>query len=360
MVITFVVLHFRPVAGNVSDFAAVCNTFIPYHCAAHTWSVVELTSGLALVGLSLLTVGYPVRGDLYRWYVIVGLTAFGLLGGVRVDRLRVPVLGVLAQGLNIYRLDGVLLPLALWGVLVPIFGSWQSWRRWVLLGLVGVLGYFVLGTKITWSDPGWIGPHGGHWMLVLAAGLVLGTLAVSLPRLAARQEWLVRAGMLGVAVGMTMSCLHGGTFKLRPFDPQFVPDRQLADWGAAVQRVVPPGQQLLAPPLAEYVRIVTGRGVIVDCKYAPYGGQPWVDFQARLTALGGVRQCVKSNSSIYNGLPVATVEQAAKRYGTGYVVVEEGQRAWLPQLRADGWTQVLGPVAGLDNVVLKAPPGFLG
>ena len=96
---------------------------------------------------------------------------------------------------------------------------------------------------------------------------------------------LVLVGSIG------MSMWSSPDISLKKFDPTFMPDTDMRLWGEAVQRVVPPGEQLLSHPMGLHVRMVTERGVVADCKNGPYGGPAWQDYQDRINAMGGFEAC---------------------------------------------------------------------
>lgn len=350
--IMFASLKARPVAGNLSDFAQACKQLIPYHCEATSWPSALVWQGFALVGLALVTVLYMTRQTWQIWAATLALSAFGLGLGVAVDRWDVPTLGVLAQGLNIYRLDVLLMPFAAWGLLVPIFSKMRLWLRWVSLAVVLFLSYFVLNTHAYEPAYALEHPRGGLWIGVATAALILGCLWVSLGR---QSRFVLPAMGIVITGSILASMMANPIIKLKPFNASFIPDPSIRLWGEAVQKAVPPGEQLLAHPLGPYVRMVTERGVIADCKNGPYGGPAWYEYQARVEALGGFAQCRTLDPAHYNNLPADTISAVAKKYGANYIVIETGQKSDVPGLQAIGWTQVLGPVGSVDNYIFKAP-----
>lgn len=346
-VATFVIvaleLAARPVAGSPEDFAKVCHDLIPYHCEATSWIPQLMWGGFALVGLALLSVAHFRHTAI--WAALVALPALGLTIGVLVDRFDVPTLGVLAQGLNIYRLDVVLLPMAIWGALTPVFARRATWVRWVLVVLVLFLGYFVLGTKVMEQAFPFEGTNGGPWVLITAGFLLVGGFA-RFPR---------PLVIIGVLAGLTASVISAGVLTWRPLETRFIPDNDVRAWGEAVQAAVPPDNQLLAPPLALYVRLSTGRGVIVDCKNGAYGGPATVEYDARLKALGGMDQCGSQDPGKYQSLTAVELSATAERFGANYVVLEKAQRWQQGAFEGEGWTVVLEPFNKVENVVMKAP-----
>jgi hypothetical protein len=362
-------LRLRPVAGNLSDFADACNKLIPGHCNATVWDPVNLAGGLAMLGLGMLTVFYLSSGERFRWVAVVALPSLLLVAGVVVDRLDVPILGVLAQGVNVYRLDVLLLPFGIWGVLLPLFAVRPQGQRLLLLGVVEVLGLICLAPSGLWALQG---KFGGPGMAVFVIALTLAVLEPDLRGVTAPaglkaalgptvtrglQAAFNRTTPVAIAVMMVsvvVSGWVGGGLRPLPFHPGLLPKGSVLAWGNAVQRVTPPGSQLLIPPAAMYVRMATKRGVVADCKNAPYGGQAWQDYKERMTALGGIDQCLAGKTS-YEDVQTDQLVAAAKRYGADYIMLDHAgdYRRWT--LQQEGWKLVVGPMRSIDNYLFKAP-----
>ncbi len=348
--IVFFGLRLRPVAGHLEDFAAACDKLIPFHCNATIWDPQQIAGGMALMAFAFLTIVYLARSDRWRWWVVVILPAVGLTAGVMVDRYDVPGLGVLAQGLNIYRLDVMMLPLAVWGMVAIIFARVGVLARWALLGLTMMLGYVALG------QGGWIlgYPRGGAVAFATLAVLILITLLMTVPEFKEYKAPAWTTAVLAVALLTLLPAFTSGRMHFRKFDPTFYNDAALRSWGEQVERVVPPGEQLLVSPTSGRIRQVTKRAIVVDCKYGPYGGDPWKQYAARMEALGGFDQCIRHTAD-FDRLAPAAVTAIAKRYGAGYLVVEDRQQWRLQAHLVEGWKVVLNPSGSVSSYVLKAP-----
>ncbi|MCP2270548.1 DUF6798 domain-containing protein [Actinokineospora diospyrosa] len=352
-------LWLRPVAGEISDFAQICTQLIPYHCEASSWSTHVVWAGMALVGLAVLSCLYFSRSTIATWAVLIALPAFGLVVGVAADRWNVPMVGELAQGLNVYRLDVVLLPMAVWGLIVPLFAPVKTWVRLIALGAVIGLGYLLAGSYT--FDPRWMfeRPNGGPWLLLFAGALVVGAAAMAVrarkPGWATGTNGVVHGSALAVVGAVLAAVFSAGAPPLRTFDVVYISDNDIHDWGMAVRRTLPPGAQLISPPLGQYIRMASGRGVVADCKNVPYGGDAWIEYQHRINSIGGLEQCLMKIPSVFFTLPLERYTQVAREFGADYLVVEEGMQWRIPELVAAGWTIVLEPVSKLRNTVLRAP-----
>jgi hypothetical protein len=287
----------------------------------------------------------------------------GLMGGVFADRFNVPVLGLAAQGLNVYRLSIELFQFAIWGLLMVAFAKLTPRQRWVALGVTLVVGWY--GTRSQfWAldgNPTWTGKEINRvttvpLLLIAALCLVAAVVVQTVPDLVRkRQDRAVQVAVGAGVLVLLLSAVAGNQFALRKVTPQFFPYPALNAWGAEVQKVVPPGEQLLVPPSAVQVRIAARRGVVVDCKLAPYGGEAWREYRSRMEALGGFIEC---GAPGWRRVSADQLAGYARRYGAGFVVVRSDMATDVTiaaALAAQGWTQVAGERPGAPYRVFKAP-----
>ena len=343
-------LWLRPVAANPEDFIEICDRIIPYHCAAYSWTSDAMVASVALIVLALTTVAYTARSERGRWMAIVGLPAVGLLVGLLVDHFQVPVLGQLAQSTNVYRLGALIAPFAIFGLLVPLMKP--------LGGVAGL--FFLLG----WTPVMVMSLQGRAWQLddaqspLFLTCLGLCAVAVAVSRWTVLSTAVRRSlpplATAAFAVTFVVSAIVGDKITVRGLDIIYVPDDSLRSWGQQVEDTVPPGEQLLAPPLATYVRAATYRGVVADCKNIPYGGDSWREWNDRIEDLGGWEQCVAPFSPwYYNNLSPRALDRIAEKYDVHYLVLEEGQLDAVAGLERFGWRVVLGPHPGVNNYVMS-------
>lgn len=337
----------RPVAANGDDFIEICNTIIPYHCAAQQWSTPTVISAITIIVLAICTVLYHSNCDRLVWSAVVGLPMAGLLLGLLANVMSVPFFGTAAQSLNVYRLGALVLPFAVMGMLLPLFRLSRKDVASAALVLVLAWIYLLAGS---WQlerplSPGFI----GSYMVIVLAPLVA---RMTVPGV---KPYLQRAGALALILLFLGNALIAGKITPRLLEPGIMSGSASMEWGQAVEEAVPAGESLLASPRARYVRATTYRGVIADCKNIPYGGEAWTQWQERIGDLGGREQCTPGapdRASYFNSLTAEELDRAAMKYGVRYAVLEGAQADVLPGLEELGWRVVLEPVNSVNNLLL--------
>lgn len=332
-------LVLRPVASNLGDFVEICDTVIPYHCAAHLWTPGELVSTCGLIVLAVLSFFIVPRRARLAWLTTIGLATTGYALGFAADALSVPVLGKLAQGVNVYRLGTVLLPFAIWGVLLPlikpVLTRWSIVRlvAWALalLGLLASPYWYLKGT----TDPAFIAA-----IVIIVAATLLAA------RFRARLSRAFIVGLSTFLMGLLFVFVAAGTggITIRQPDFRFIQDQALVDWGANVRSVVPSGDVIVSSPRMEWVKLVTQRAVVADCKDVPYGGEPWREWKRRIGDLGGVAQCVAPGPLLYNTLSADHLISVADKFHSDFIIIDPSLTDTAHDLEARGWKQLVVPV----------------
>lgn len=333
-------LVLRPIAAAPRDFVEVCTVIIPYHCASWTWDGRDFYAALGLIGLSFFSYRFVARRARPRWIASVGLSAFGLLVGLLFDRFRVPVLGDLAESVNVYRLGAVVFPFAVFGMVSPLFVFRRSKAGYAAVAGTALAAYLYLGYS-SWQLAD---PHAWWFLLGGAAILTVAAFATSFPRERFERLALERSLALALIALFSINAVAGHAFTPRGLDPTFISLKDWRDWGSRVESLVPVGEQIVAPPQWS-VKTPTYRGVIADCKNIPYGGEAWLEWQRRIADLGGIDQCKpKHPPDDYLRLSAAEINAAATKYDVRYVVLEGDQRPIFADLERMGWRLELAPI----------------
>lgn len=344
--------------GAIADFVRVCDEMIPYHCSAHLWGPREVIGAVALILLSAFSVRLMPKGARPVWYASVGLVGFGLLSGMFADILRIPFLGTLAQGSNIYRLGAVVIFFAVWGLISYLIKPAKS-----LIDALFVLPWlFVVWVYL--SSGGWqfAGAEGRRiYAVLLPLGALVafgGWLLFRLPKGEARKmRWRRFVAPIGTAaftLVLVIASIGGGFVVPRALDPSYIPNDDIREWGEAVEATVPAGELILHAPNAPYIRLASKRGNIGDCKSVPYGGEPYAEWKEHIDDLGGWEvQCRwPFPGEPFSDLSGTELDAVADKYDLSFVVLDETQLDVLSELEVRGWNIVLEPINDLKNYVL--------
>lgn len=345
--------------ASIADFVQVCDEMIPYHCSAHLWSDQVVFASLALIALAGFSFRLVPAQDRLVWCTSAGLIAFGLLSGMLADILRIPVLGTLAQGSNIYRLGALVIFFAVWGLLSFLINPARDLRS-ALVAAVWMLVSWAYLSNSGWQFDG--ASHRRIYLIVLPLLLIGATWPWVLSLL--RRRGIVRRDIRRVPVSLGVSAFTavlliaavvGGFIAPRPLNAAYIPNDDKREWGQAVEDAVPAGEVLLHAPNAQYIRLVSGRANIADCKNVPYGGQPYAEWKERIDDLGGWETQCRAGFAVapFNDLSARELDRTAQKYDVRYMVLEEGQLDVLPDLEELGWTVALKPVNALNNYLLE-------
>ncbi|MEW6476354.1 MAG: hypothetical protein AB1679_29180, partial [Actinomycetota bacterium] len=259
-----VVGHLRGIENGGDGWLEACRLAIPFHCDANSWTPGVFVGGAVVVGLAL---AFAVAHRRERRAVLpaVALPAVGLLAAAVADRLDVPLFGQLAQRFNVYRLAGLVLPMAAFTLVWLAARLWDGYRTPRRAAAVVML-----------------------WVVWLAG-----------PDAAFHQGGSF-AGLTKINVGYDRS------------DPGVAA-------ALAVGRVTEPGAVIAADPAIYWLRAVSRRAVVADCKGIAFGGAAWAEDNARMEALGG--WACTPGLRRFAGVTADAVEALAGRYGVTHVLL---------------------------------------
>jgi hypothetical protein len=298
-----------------------------------------------------LSIFFVARRERFFWYAAVALPAFGLLSGMLVDFFQVPFIGELAQATNVYRLAALVLPFAVWGMLYPLFTPAWSVRYAIILGV------WVVGVLLFLLDPSWYQVYAKNPFFILGILVCVGFAVLGARYLSSRYSGEFITGIAALSLGalFVLMTAVGGQLIARPLTITFTPDAYIRQWGRSVDRIVPPGEQLVAPPMSSWVKLATERGVIADCKDVPYGGTAWKQWKQRLADLGGIAQCVSGHPALFGAMDGRQLEALAAKYHSHYIVLDGTAPHQLTALEDLGWTEVVTPVGDVTAMLMKSP-----
>lgn len=342
-------LALRPVASNLADFVEICDTVIPYHCAAHSWGWPEKLSTIGMIVLAASTWFLVPRHSRVLWLSTVGLATTGYALGFAFDAFHIPVLGPLAQGVNVYRLGAVVIPFTVWGAFLPIL------RPDLNRTAIARFGLWAIGLWCFLQSPNGFPPIVQKWAFAIVIIAIAVYAIVATRRHEHSRPFAVglAAFLLGAAF-LFSSAVTGGLIARAP-TWQFIKNQSLVQWGQEVREVVPVGATIVASPRAEWVKLSTQRAVVVDCKDIPYGGEPWDEWNRRIDDLGGFEQCVAPGPLLFNDLSAGEMVEIADKYNSDYIAVDGSLEDTQDDLERLGWDRIVEPVEGVGLVVFERP-----
>jgi len=279
-------LILRPVAGNTKEFSEICERLIPHHCYAPSWNNVEIALCIVFIVLGLCTalLGCDEKTSKAFRSIVIGIPVAVLATSLILDRFGDGLLTDLVRGNNIYRLAVVVIPFLYWSPLL----IWKSHKKSIISITGSILSVCLLMVMV--MLPG----HGSRFEAtpVLAFWFMATTGAAFWCRRFVKTS-ILNPSLLIVAV---LSLFSAGaiTFNERSFelpDIQFIPDEQQRAVGEAIRKSVPRGNVVAGDPISYWLRMDSGVGYAVDCKFRPIGGgQPLKEFYKRLQPLGGYEE----------------------------------------------------------------------
>ncbi len=105
-----------------------------------------------------------------------------------------------------------------------------------------------------------------------------------------------------------------------------------------IGRAVPAGSVIVADPRISWLRRVSRRAVVAECKGIAFGGEGWAVNTRRIADLGGWGGCSGTQGNDFRSLSPADVEALTARYGSTHVLLT-GDDPKLAHARAH-WTLV--------------------
>ena len=344
VVMSVVVTRVRGLTGNGDDFLQICNEVVPLHCQANSWPDRWLIDGWALVGLVAMLVAARWRDEARHLVAPVVLPAVGLFVGVHADLADVAVLGELAQQTNVYRLVTLVDPFAAWALIGVVVTSVSASRRALAAVAVGLM-------ATVWLSGASAALEGEVAASALVVVSVIGLSLVSASGRPSEVPWpLIGAP---AAVLILVIALAGPALNWHPVGLGLDADDPRVVMGRAIEDATPPGSVIAAAPSLDWVRFMSRRAVVADCKAVPYGGAAWSQYQERMAALGG-RAC--HDTDAFDELSLETVAALGERYGATHLLTTRDDPKWAAA-RDAGWEVVLdGTEAGSGGYVLVEVP----
>jgi hypothetical protein len=293
--VVYVVSVLRGLVAGTGDVVAVCENASPGHCDPDTWSGYATWSGVCVV---LLGVAAPMLARPWRWRSVglVAAPALIALGSLVTDLAGIEPFQTLGKQFFLYRFVMGVAPFAPFTIAMLLGRAAHrpsGWRTWlsVFAGIAAVVGWHVA----KFANIHRFRTTAGIWeftaVLALALSCWLAVTTFTVFRAAAGRRRLVRwcpqviaAGVLGSVVALL--AFGSQPTGWVPLSIGYRSDDGSVAVGRHVEALTPPGAVVAARPDYVWLRLLSRRAVVVDCKSVPYGGPPWQEYNERLRALG--------------------------------------------------------------------------
>jgi hypothetical protein len=304
------IAQWRGLHTTGDQWLVTCERLIPFHCYAPSWGPGYLAAG-GVVLAAAAGFAWSARRQWRAAVPAVALPAAGLLLGVLAERFELGVFGRLAAQFNVHRLATIVEPFAAFGLLC-LAAAAASGRRPERLRRAGIA-IAVLAIWSTMSESAVRGPRAVAALVVVA--LTGGLLAWFVPRQAVRPRQRAVA-LLAVLAIVTVAAGAEGYLGQVGYD-RSLPTVRAA---LAIRAAVPPTAVIAAPPDMYWLRAISERSVVADCKAVPYGGPLWDEYMARMRDLGG--NCAGRENG-WQQLSPEAVESLRTRYGVTHVLIQD-------------------------------------
>lgn len=349
------------VAGS-GDVTAVCETASPGHCDPDSWPSAVVRDGTSVVLLGVAAAFGARGGPRLRSVALLAVPAAIALGALVTDLVDIEPFESLGRQLFLYRFVMVVAPFAPVAIMLALTRALTSWRRWwdpviVLAGIAAFVHWHTMTYANLWRFRPVVGGVARAALLIavaIAVGAVLwrvlwprlvrghgGRAGPAGLRTAGRLRAVERLVPAGLAVASVVALLvfGGRATGLVPLRIDYPAGEGAVALGRSIEEATAPGSIVAARPDIGWLRLLSRRAVVVDCKGVPYGGEPWREYNERLEALGVPEPLGCSNAG-FAALTAQDVLGLRDRFGATHVLLEPGDRAFAEVLGR--WPRLTG------------------
>ena len=279
--ISFAVAINRRLLSGSSEIAhAIAEVGSIGHFNVETWPTFGIVSGLMILGVAVLN--FSIRDSESRpvqKVILFAMIACGPVIGIISDLNNIEPFQSLARSLFVYRYSMLLAPFACWFIArqLVIACTAQPLTSIAALGIFAFTYHRYFLT--TYTDF----PKLGSWWVILIICLMVMILRLIPDQLAWKNPISVT-----LFSGLFALILALGFFNFENHWPQI--DYSVSDNAVVLSRsmttALQPTDVLASDPSIPWIRILTRRAIVADCKGTPYGGDPWNEYIRRLKVLG--------------------------------------------------------------------------
>lgn len=279
--ISFAMAFYRDLLSGSSEIAhEAAEIGSTGHLNVETWTTPSIVGGLFVLTLAILN--FSLRGSHDKRIKLtlgIAIIAFGPIVGIISDLNNIEPFQSLARSFFIYRYSMVLAPFACWYLIRNLVNTgnqsvFRALSSFAVL-IAGYIGFF----SVTYSN---FPRLKSTWVLV---GII--ALAVSIRATCKKPDARIHLGFVSVGYLTAVSIILG----FIQFDsrwPQI--DFSSTDNAVTISRsmgmALTSSDVLASDPSIPWIRPLSRRAIVADCKGVPYGGAPWNEYTRRLRALG--------------------------------------------------------------------------
>jgi hypothetical protein len=300
----------RPIYGKLEDFTWVCENMIPYHCDANSWSWKTFVTGFSSLGLLLVTSFISTNRS---WCLVVRILCLIEFIAVFSDFFDIPVVGEFVQGSNIYRYGmfvSALTPIAF--IILFLSARKSDIKELVLIGFGFIFFYLYLCSEysVLSSIKLWI------FFVFLFVYFLKFRDRIS-------SNSIMPSGEVQRVLIRLSTLLLLAFIILTPFPNSHIQvdlESETSARGVTLRDSIPPGSVIASDPRMTWLRLESRRAVVVDCKYAPYGGPALSEYRQRMSELGGWNRACTGDS--FRGLSAGDLNSFARKYSAKFILID--------------------------------------
>lgn len=250
------------------------------HLNVETWTTPAIIGGIFILFLAVLNFVLIESHDRRaRLTITAAMIALGPGIGIIADLNNIEPIQSLARSFFVYRYSMFLAPFACW-YLVRTLANSANKNRFRALGsfavfIFGFIGYF----SVTYSN---FPQLKSIWVLIGFAALAVAMRLNNKNPVPRFNLVFVPVGYL-ITFALTLGFVQFGS---RWPHIDFSPTDNAVTISRSMSTALMPSDVLASDPSIPWIRPLTRRAIVADCKGVPYGGAPWNEYTRRLRALG--------------------------------------------------------------------------
>ena len=279
--ISFAVAINRRLLSGSSEIAhAVAEVASPGHFNVEIWSSFGIISGLIVLALAVLNFTFrDSENHRVRKVVLFLIITCGPVIGIVSDLNDIEPFQSLARSFFVYRFSMLLTPFACWFIVRQLVIAFTA-RPLISVTSLGIFSFSYHRYFLT-TYP--VFPKLGSWWIILT----ICSAAMIIRFVPDQFSWRERISS-GLCCGIFIFIFTLGFLNFKNHWPQI--DYSETDNAVILSRSMSTALQsndvLASDPSIPWIRILTRRAIVVDCKGVPYGGEPWNEYIRRLGVLG--------------------------------------------------------------------------